>query len=97
MTENPYRDEYGTDAGLLDELAIEEPALLERLDPALPYTLAQAVFAVRFEMARTLEDVLSRRTRALLLDQRAALRAAPRVAERMRQELDRTRPGVCAS
>ena len=49
--------------------------------------MAQAVFAVRFEMARTLEDVLSRRTRALLLDERAALRAAPAVVERMRREL----------
>ena len=84
---DPYRAEYGSDTGLLDALVVEEPELGERLDPQLPYTLAQAVFAVRYEMARTLEDVLSRRTRALLLDERAALRAAPAVAERMRRAL----------
>ncbi len=86
-TGDPYRAEYGSDAGLLDALVAGEPGLGTRLDPALPYTLAQVVFAVRCEMARTLEDVLSRRTRALLLDERASLRAAPMVAERMRQEL----------
>ena len=84
---DPFHAEYGTDAGLLETLVAEVPELGERLDPDLPYTLAQAVFAVRFEMARTLEDVLSRRTRALLLDERAALRAAPAVVERMRHEL----------
>ena len=86
-TGDPYRAEYGTDAGLLDALIAEEPRLSARLDPELPYTLAQVVFAVRCEMARTLEDVLSRRTRALLLDEQAAQRAAPIVVERMRREL----------
>ena len=58
----------------------EDPGLSELIDKALPYTFAQVAFAVRFEMARTLEDVLSRRTRSLLLDSVAALRAAPAVA-----------------
>ena len=69
-TGDPYRAEYGSDAGLLDALVAGEPELGTTLDPALPYTLAEVVFAVRCEMARTLEDVLSRRTRALLLDER---------------------------
>ena len=86
-TGDPYRAEYGSDAGMLDALTAGEPGLGARLDAGLPYTLAQIVFAVRDEMARTLEDVLSRRTRALLLDEQATLRAAPMVAERMRQEL----------
>jgi glycerol-3-phosphate dehydrogenase len=47
------------------------------------------VYAVRHEFARTLEDVLSRRTRSLLLDARAALRAAPGVAALMASELER--------
>ena len=57
------------------------------LDDVLPYTAAEVVYAVREEMARTLEDVLSRRTRALLLDARAAQRAAPAVASTMAAEL----------
>ena len=47
------------------------------------------IFAVRQEMARTVEDVLSRRTRALLLDARAAERAAPVTAQIMADELGR--------
>jgi glycerol-3-phosphate dehydrogenase len=86
----PQKAEYGTDSCRLDALVAAEPVLAGRLDPELPYTMSQVVFAVREEMARTLEDVLSRRTRALLLDERAALRAAPRVAERMRVELGQT-------
>ena len=55
---------------------------------ALPYTGAEVVWAVRFEMARTVEDVLARRTRALFLNAQAALAMAPRVAELMARELN---------
>ena len=54
-----------------------------QLDAALPYVEAEVVWAVREEMARTVEDVLARRTRALLLDARASLRAAPGARERI--------------
>jgi glycerol-3-phosphate dehydrogenase len=47
------------------------------------------VFAVRSELARTLEDVLARRTRALLLDARASIEIAPAVAQLMAAELGR--------
>ena len=90
LTGDAYRAEYGSDAGVLDTLVAGEPGLEELFDPKLPYALAQAVFAVRYEMARTLEDVLSRRTRALLLDVQATLRAAPVVVEQMRRELGQT-------
>ena len=50
---------------------------------------AEVVWAVREEMARTVEDVLARRTRALLLGARVSIEAAPRVAELMSQELKR--------
>ena len=79
--------EYGSDGEAIVRLATEQPEFAELMDAALPYTLAMAVFAVRHEMARTLEDVLSRRTRALLLDATAALRAAPRVARILAAEL----------
>ncbi|MFM7870677.1 MAG: glycerol-3-phosphate dehydrogenase C-terminal domain-containing protein [Actinomycetota bacterium] len=60
-----------------------DPALGEPLAPGLPYLRAEVVFAVRFELAVTLEDVLSRRTRALLFDRAAATRIAPEVARLM--------------
>ena len=78
---------YGTDAAQVRELAEEDPALAVPLHPRLPYLLAEVVWAVRREMARSLDDVLSRRTRALVLDARAAREAAPTVARFMAGEL----------
>jgi glycerol-3-phosphate dehydrogenase len=80
--QNPYLREYGTDAAAVQALGMET-----LLDPALPYTFAEVVYGVREEMARTVEDVLSRRTRALLIDAKAAVRAAPVVASVMAREL----------
>ena len=65
------------------------PDLAERLHPALPYRASEVVWATRHEMARTVEDVLARRTRALLLDARASMEMAPRVARLMADELGR--------
>lgn len=71
---------YGGEAGqLLDELA-DDPTLAEPMVEGLPYLRVEARHAARSEMATTLTDVLSRRTRALLLDREAARRAAPQVA-----------------
>ena len=78
---------YGTDRAKLQELASSEPGLGTLLHPRLPYLQAEVVWAVRQEMARTVEDVLARRTRALLLDASAAAEAAPRVAEILAREL----------
>jgi glycerol-3-phosphate dehydrogenase len=78
---------YGADAPKILKLAEADPGLAERLHPALPYIAAEVVWAVRAEMARTLEDVLARRTRALFLNARAALETAPAVAELMAREL----------
>jgi glycerol-3-phosphate dehydrogenase len=85
----PPWDVYGADASELRRLAKEEPALVQRLHPRLPYRAAHVVWAARREMARTVEDVLARRTRALLLDARASVQAAPRVAELLARELGR--------
>jgi glycerol-3-phosphate dehydrogenase len=73
---------YGADAPLVAKAGSDTA-----LHPALPYTEAEVVWAVRREMARTVEDVLARRTRALFLNARAALAMAPRVAELMAEEL----------
>ena len=78
---------FGTDAEAVRAIAAVDPAMGERLDGALPFTFAEVVYAVRAEMARTVEDVLSRRTRALLLDAGAARRAAPGVARVMAREM----------
>ena len=86
---DPYLREYGADLPDLEVLIAAEPALAYCLDPELPYIAAQVVYATRFEMARTVEDVLSRRTRALLLNAQAALRAAPGVAALLSRELGR--------
>ena len=59
------------------------------LDAELPYTVAEIVWAARHEMARTLDDVLARRTRALFLNAKAALRMAPRAAAVLAKELGR--------
>ena len=80
---------YGSDAPAIQKLMREDAALAQPLSPALPYTGAEVVWAVRQEMARTLDDVLARRTRALFLNVNAALECAPQVASLMAKELGR--------
>ncbi|HXI42452.1 MAG TPA: glycerol-3-phosphate dehydrogenase/oxidase [Bryobacteraceae bacterium] len=80
---------YGSDAPAVEALMQADPALAKPLHPELPYTGAEVVWAVRFEMARTVEDVLARRTRALFLNAKAALALSPCVAELMAGELKR--------
>jgi len=77
---------YGSDLNSLNELK-KDPVLSEPIHPNLPYSKANIIWAVRNEFCLTLEDALSRRTRALLLDAKAAVEAAPSVAKLMRDEL----------
>jgi glycerol-3-phosphate dehydrogenase len=58
---------YGVEARIIEAMVAADPSLGEPLVPSLPYRRAEAVYAARYEMAQTLEDVLARRTRALLL------------------------------
>jgi len=80
---------YGSDAPALDALIADEPSLGHRLHPRLASCAAEVVWAARHEMARTVDDVLSRRTRALQLDAQAAIEAAPIVADLLARELGR--------
>lgn len=80
---------YGSDAPAVRELIRETPELAAKLHPELPYREAEVVWSARHEMARTVEDVLARRTRALFLNAKAAIAAAPRVAELVARELGR--------
>jgi glycerol-3-phosphate dehydrogenase len=74
---------YGSDAPLLQEMTTQHPDLAQQLHPRLPYIKAQVIWAVQHEMARTVEDVLARRLRALFLDAQAAIDMAPQVAALM--------------
>ena len=78
---------YGTDAAGLRQLLAQAPALGARLAARLEFVQAEVVWAARFEMARTVEDVLARRVRLLFLDAAAAMRVAPTVAALLAQEL----------
>lgn len=78
---------YGTDAESIRALAVGEDA--EPVHPRLALTGAEIAWGCRHEMARTVDDVLSRRSRSLLFDARAASEAADRVARRMAVELER--------
>jgi glycerol-3-phosphate dehydrogenase len=80
---------YGSDLPDLQKLIEAEPGGADRLAPALPYVAGEVAWAARHEAARTVEDVLARRTRALFLDARAAVAAAPRAAEILARELGR--------
>ncbi len=87
---------YGSDAARIRALAEQSPELLRQLDAQLPSIAAEVVWAAREEMARTVEDVLARRTRALFLDARTAIRMAPAVARLLAGELGRDQAWVDA-
>jgi glycerol-3-phosphate dehydrogenase len=85
--ERTHMSFYGSDASKIEKIMRSDAALAERLVPVLPYTGAEVVWAARFEMARTVEDVLARRTRALFLNSKAAIQAAPKTAHLLAKEL----------
>lgn len=85
---------YGSDAEKIQALVNANKQLGERLEATLPYIQAEVVWAVRFEMARTVEDFLARRVRALFLNSHAAIDMAPKVAEIMATELKKDRTWV---
>ncbi|MDH3424666.1 MAG: FAD-dependent oxidoreductase, partial [Gemmatimonadota bacterium] len=78
---------YGSDAPRIAELATEDDSLAQRVHERLDLTRAEVVWACREEMARTIDDVLARRSRALIFDARASIEAAPAVAALMAEEL----------
>jgi glycerol-3-phosphate dehydrogenase len=78
---------YGGEARVVQAIVDADPALGAPLVPGLPYRRAEAVYAARYEMATTLDDVLSRRTRAVLLGRDAVIDAADDVAALVGAEL----------
>ena len=85
---------YGSDEPKIYELIKENPALGRKLSEKFDYTEAEVVWAVREEMALTVDDVLARRVRLLFVDAREAQKAAPRVAEIMAAELGRDKAWI---
>lgn len=82
---------YGADAA-----SIRAFGSAEKLHPALGLTAAEVMWHVREEMARTVEDVLARRSRCLLLNARASIEVAPQVAQIMAKELGRDASWIAA-
>jgi glycerol-3-phosphate dehydrogenase len=80
---------YGSELSQVKALSDHDPALSERIHPRLPYRTREVVWAARHEHARTTEDVLARRTRALFLNAQAAIEAAPEVSHILARELGR--------
>ena len=78
---------YGSLTAEVHDLISADPSLGQPLVEGLPYLRAEAVYAARAEMALSLDDVLTRRTRARLLDRAAALAAAPAAADLLATEL----------
>jgi glycerol-3-phosphate dehydrogenase len=86
-TSTHLADRYGSEARVLTALVEADPSLGEPLVPGLPYLRAEVIYAARHEMARSVDDVLSRRTRARLQARDASAAAAPDVAALLAAEL----------
>ena len=78
---------FGSEAQTIQQMIAGDASLAEPLIIGLPYLRAEAIFAIRFEMARTLDDILSRRTRARIINRPASLASARAVAQLMANEL----------
>jgi glycerol-3-phosphate dehydrogenase len=80
---------YGSDLKSVQALSDNDASLTDRIHPALSYRKCEIVWAARNEHARTTEDILARRTRALFLNAQAAIEAAPEVSRILAAELGR--------
>ncbi|MEY2570082.1 MAG: glycerol-3-phosphate dehydrogenase [Acidimicrobiaceae bacterium] len=80
-------DRYGDEARSVLAIVEADASLGEPLVAGLPYLKAEAVYAARYEMVTTIDDVLSRRTRARLLARDASAAAAPEVAALLAADL----------
>lgn len=77
---------YGSDKNAVEQLADHNPSLLEKMHPDLPCRPVDVIWSVRNEMARTVDDVLSRRTRCSLVGSKASLIITPQIASLIAQE-----------
>lgn len=80
---------YGSKARDIKQMIKNDPELDQVIHSNLPYREIEILWAVRHEMARTVEDVLARRTRALILDAKSSMEVAPKVATITAKELSK--------
>jgi glycerol-3-phosphate dehydrogenase len=80
---------YGYDEDAIHTIIKNDPTMEAKIHPSLPFVKAEFVWAVRNEMCMTVEDALSRRTRALLLDAQATIESAPIVATILAEEMQK--------
>lgn len=80
---------YGSDLPQVQAIGDSDPDLNSLIHPALPYRKREVIWAARHEHARTTEDVLARRTRALFLNAAASIESAPEVSRLLARELGR--------
>ena len=85
--EEHYLSVYGSDVKALKELENSDVLYSQKIHVNFNFTVAQVIWAIRYEMARTVEDVLARRIRLLFLDAKAAIEASSFIAEIMAKEL----------
>ncbi|MFJ5955340.1 glycerol-3-phosphate dehydrogenase/oxidase [Paenarthrobacter sp. NPDC092416] len=81
-------ERYGTEARFVTDILAENPALGRPIIDGLPYLEAEVVYAARHELARSVDDILSRRTRARIMARDSSASAADRVGELLMKELD---------
>ncbi len=87
---NDHLGVYGSDREKIQETISLAPQLGEKLHPDLPYVWAEIHWAIKHEMARTVEDILARRVRILFTDARAAIEVAPLAAKALADGLGKT-------
>ncbi|WP_129291417.1 glycerol-3-phosphate dehydrogenase/oxidase [Streptomyces sp. N1] len=87
-------ERYGTEARFVGDLIAEDPSLAEPVVAGQPYTKAEVVYAARAELARSVDDVLSRRTRARLFARDASAEAAAAIGAILGRELNLTEAEV---
>ncbi len=85
---------YGSSAAGIMQLCANDVTLNEKIHAAYPYIKAEVIWAVRNEMAQTVEDILARRIRLLFLDAQAAIDAAPAVAALIANEMNKNNDWV---
>jgi len=85
---------YGSEAYDIQEMIRKDDSLGAKIMDEYAYVKAEVIWAVRHEMARTVEDFLARRIRLLFLDARASIKAAPVVARLMAGELKKDKKWI---
>lgn len=92
LTKNLKIENFRNDS--IENLCAQNPAFAEKLHRDFEYKIADVICAVRFEMARTVEDVLARRLRILFLDALSAIEIAPKIAEIMAAEFGKDKDWI---